>query len=150
MLSGIRDSLPELFAYCCCTYLQPSFLYLGGNTILSHEGTQQGDPSAPPILQYNPSSPFITFRGTRFKLPGWSHPRRSAPRWQVRYLYKVTISISRECCDCISEKAMQKTVYRTVSLTGRHIPLTTLILSGEFSELFSWKRQQETEPIDSL
>ena len=47
MLLSLHNHLPELYAFCCSSYSQPSFLFFGSHTILSQEGPQQGDPLGP-------------------------------------------------------------------------------------------------------
>ena len=47
MLQTIVNTAPELFPYCHSAYAKPSLLFYGQYTILSQEGSQQGDPIGP-------------------------------------------------------------------------------------------------------
>jgi hypothetical protein len=44
MLLAVRDRLPDLYAYCHSAYARPSRLFYGPYTVMSSEGSQQGDP----------------------------------------------------------------------------------------------------------
>ena len=41
---------PELYNYTHCAYAKPSYLFYGSSVIMSEDGTQQGDPEAPPLF----------------------------------------------------------------------------------------------------
>jgi len=47
MLAAVHSSVPELDAFCCLSYEEPSILRYGRREILSSEGVQQGDPLGP-------------------------------------------------------------------------------------------------------
>lgn len=47
MLLSVKDKIPELYKYCHLAYSQSSLLQFGSFTVLSEEGTQQGDPLGP-------------------------------------------------------------------------------------------------------
>ena len=44
---GVRQYYPQLQAWTQFCYAEPSLLFIGGKTILSQEGVQQGDPLGP-------------------------------------------------------------------------------------------------------
>jgi len=47
MLQTVFDRIPELYAITCSSYSVPSVLYYGPYSLLSQDGTQQGDPLGP-------------------------------------------------------------------------------------------------------
>ena len=47
MLQAVNNVIPELYRYCCLAYSQSTLLSFGQYTVLSQEGTQQGDPIGP-------------------------------------------------------------------------------------------------------
>ena len=59
MLLSVRDRIPELYAFCQSAYSQPSHLFFGSYTILTEEGTQQGDPIRP-LLFCNTIHPMLS------------------------------------------------------------------------------------------
>ena len=48
MLNHVFSNRPELYNYTHCAYGKPSYLFYGSSVIMSEDGTQQGDPEAPP------------------------------------------------------------------------------------------------------
>jgi len=44
MLSAVYSRIPDLYSYCCSAYSQPSVLFYGPHTVLSHKGPHQDDP----------------------------------------------------------------------------------------------------------
>ena len=50
MLNHIYLNRPELYNYTHCAYGKPSYLFYGNSVIMSEDGTQQGDPEAPPLF----------------------------------------------------------------------------------------------------
>ena len=50
MLNHVYSNRPELYNYTHCTYGKPSYLCYGSSVIMSEDGTQQGDPEAPPLF----------------------------------------------------------------------------------------------------
>ena len=59
MLQAVKERLPGLFSYCYSAYGSPSYLFHGNLSLLSQEGTQQGDPLGP-LLFSNTIHPLIT------------------------------------------------------------------------------------------
>src|SRR6218665_1772085 len=59
MLSSVDEILPELGAYCHLAYAEATFLQFGKFTVLSQEGSQQGDPLGP-LLFCLPLQPILT------------------------------------------------------------------------------------------
>ena len=59
MLHAIFDRIPELFAFASSAYSVPSILYYGPYSLLSQEGTQQGDPLGP-LLFCNTVHPLLS------------------------------------------------------------------------------------------
>ena len=47
MLQAVSDLAPELAPFVYSAYSEPSYLFWGGNSLLSLEGVQQGDPLGP-------------------------------------------------------------------------------------------------------
>ena len=50
MLNHVYSNRPELYNYTHCAYGKPSYLFYGSSVIMSEDGTQQGDPEAPPFF----------------------------------------------------------------------------------------------------
>ena len=50
MLNHVYSNRPELYNYTHCAYGKPSYLFYGSSVIMSEDGTQQGDPEAPPLF----------------------------------------------------------------------------------------------------
>ena len=50
MLNHVYSNRPELYNYTHCAYSKPSYLFYGSSVIMSEDGTQQGDPEAPPLF----------------------------------------------------------------------------------------------------
>ena len=50
MLNHVFSNRPELYNYTHCAYGKPSYLFYGSSVIMSEDGTQQGDPEAPPLF----------------------------------------------------------------------------------------------------
>ena len=50
MLNHVYSTRPELYNYTHCAYGKPSYLFNGSSVIISEDGTQQGDPEAPPLF----------------------------------------------------------------------------------------------------
>ena len=50
MLKHVYSNRPELYNYTHCAYGKPSYLFYGSSVIMSDDGTQQGDPEAPPLF----------------------------------------------------------------------------------------------------
>ena len=50
MLNHVFSNCPELYNYTHCAYSKPSYLFYGISIKLSKDGTQQGDPEAPPFF----------------------------------------------------------------------------------------------------
>ena len=50
-LNHVYSNHPELYNYTNCAYIKPSYLFYGDSIIMSDDGTQQGDPEAPPFLR---------------------------------------------------------------------------------------------------
>ena len=50
MLNHVFSKRPELYNYIHCEYGKPSYLFYGSSVIMSEDGTQQGDPEAPPFF----------------------------------------------------------------------------------------------------
>ena len=50
MLNHVYSNRPELYNYTHCAYGKPSYLFYGSSVIRSEDGTQQGDPEAPPFF----------------------------------------------------------------------------------------------------
>ena len=49
MLNHLYSNRPELYNYTHCAYSKPIYLFYGSSVIMSENGTQQGDPEAPPL-----------------------------------------------------------------------------------------------------
>jgi Reverse transcriptase (RNA-dependent DNA polymerase) len=47
MLESVHNKVPELYKFCVLSYGQSTVLHYGSRTVLSQEGTQQGDPLGP-------------------------------------------------------------------------------------------------------
>ena len=58
MLASVDEIIPELAAYCHLAYAESSSLQFGRFTILSQEGSQQGDPLGP-LLFCLPLQPIL-------------------------------------------------------------------------------------------
>ena len=56
----VYSSRPELYNYTHCAYGKPSYLFYGSSVIISEDGTQQGDPEAPPFfaVSYTSHTPY--------------------------------------------------------------------------------------------
>ena len=50
MLEKVKEVIPEYHPYVSSTYLEPSILFCGDETILSNNGVQQGDPLGPMLF----------------------------------------------------------------------------------------------------
>ena len=50
MLNHVYSNRPELYNYTHCAYGKPSYIFYGSSVIKSEDGTQQGDPEAPPLI----------------------------------------------------------------------------------------------------
>ena len=50
MLNHVFSNRPELYNYTHCAYSKTSYLFYGNSVIMSEDGTQQGDPEAPPLF----------------------------------------------------------------------------------------------------
>ena len=50
MLNHVYSNRPELYNYIHCSYGKTSYLFYGSSVIMSEDGTQQGDPEAPPLF----------------------------------------------------------------------------------------------------
>jgi hypothetical protein len=50
MLKAVLDKIPEHYRFCHLSYNNASILFFGTHTLLSEEGTQQGDPLGPLFL----------------------------------------------------------------------------------------------------
>ena len=48
MLNHVYSNRSELYNYIHCAYSKPSNLFYVSSNIMSEDGTQQGDPEAPP------------------------------------------------------------------------------------------------------
>src|SRR6218665_528909 len=59
MLSSVDEILPEMAAYCHLAYAEAASLQFGKFTVLSQEGSQQGDPLGP-LLFCLPLQPILT------------------------------------------------------------------------------------------
>ena len=50
MLNYDDSNRPNLYNYTHFNYSKPSYLFYGNSFIMSEDGTQQGDPEAPPLF----------------------------------------------------------------------------------------------------
>ena len=50
LLNHFYSYSPELYNYTYCAYGKPSYLFYGSSVIISEDGTQLGDPEAPPLF----------------------------------------------------------------------------------------------------
>ena len=50
MLNHVYSNRPQLYNYTHCAYGKLSYLFYGSSVIMSEDGTQQGDPEAPPLF----------------------------------------------------------------------------------------------------
>ena len=55
MLNHVFSNRPELYNYTHCAFSKSSYLIYGSSVIMSEDGTQQGDPEAPPLYAGNNS-----------------------------------------------------------------------------------------------
>ena len=60
MLNHVFSKRHDLFEYTRGVYSKHSYLFKGSSIIMSEEGTQQGDPEAPPPFCGNNSDPSQT------------------------------------------------------------------------------------------
>jgi len=59
MLQAVKERLPELYLYVYSAYSSLTVLFYGPYTLLSQEGTQQGDPLGP-LLFCNTINPVLS------------------------------------------------------------------------------------------
>ena len=51
MLNPVYSNRLELYTYTHCAYRKPSYFFYGSIVIITEDGSQQGDPEAPPLLR---------------------------------------------------------------------------------------------------
>ena len=50
MLIHVFSNRPDLYNYTHCAYSNSSYRFYGSAVIMSEDGSQQGDPEAPPLF----------------------------------------------------------------------------------------------------